>query len=71
MTPHRFDYQFASFEEYWQLMEASDILKQQFDALPAAERDTIRDEVARFARDFQSDHGLVIPHEYLLAVGVK
>lgn len=71
VTPCRFDYQFASFEEYWHLMEASDILKQQFDVLPAAERGAIRDEVARFARDFQTDHGLVIPHEYLLAVGTK
>jgi ubiquinone/menaquinone biosynthesis C-methylase UbiE len=71
ITRRRFDYQYASFEEYWAAMEASDILKQQFDALPASERNTIRDEIARFARDFQTDHGLVIPHEYLLAVGVK
>jgi ubiquinone/menaquinone biosynthesis C-methylase UbiE len=71
VTPRRFDYQFTSFEEYWNIMEASDILKQQFDALPAADRDTVRDEIARFARDFQTDHGLVIPHEYLLAVGMK
>jgi len=71
VRPRRFDYQYASFEEYWEAMEASDILKQQFDALPAAERGTIRDEIARFARDFQTDNGLVIPHEYLLAVGTK
>jgi ubiquinone/menaquinone biosynthesis C-methylase UbiE len=71
ITPRRFDYQYASFEEYWNAMEASDILKQQFDALPDAERDTVRDEIARFARDFQTDHGLVIPHEYVLAVGMK
>jgi ubiquinone/menaquinone biosynthesis C-methylase UbiE len=71
VTPRRFDYQFTSFEEYWDVMEASDILKQQFDALPAEERKTVRDEIARFARDFQTDHGLVIPHEYLLAVGMK
>jgi ubiquinone/menaquinone biosynthesis C-methylase UbiE len=71
VTPRRFDYQYASFEEYWDAIEASDILKQQFDALPAAVRGTVRDEIARFARDFQTDHGLVIPHEYLLAVGTK
>jgi ubiquinone/menaquinone biosynthesis C-methylase UbiE len=71
VTPRRFDYQYASFEEYWSAMEASDILKQQFDALPAGERDKVRDEIARFARDFNTDHGLVIPHEYLLAVGTK
>ena len=71
VTSHRLDYQYASFEEYWSAMEASDILKQQFDALPAGERNTVRDEIARFARDFHTDHGLVIPHEYLLAVGSK
>lgn len=71
VTPRRFDYQYASFEEYWSSMEASDILKQQFDALPADERNNVRDEIARFARDFQTDHGLVIPHEYLLASGTK
>lgn len=71
VTPRRFDYQFESFEHYWDTMEASDILKQQFNALPAGERDSVRDEIARFARDFQTDHGLVIPHEYLLAVGTK
>lgn len=71
ITPRRFDYQFTSFDEYWNLMEASDILKQQFDALPPAQRDSVRDEIARYARDFQTEHGLVIPHEYLVAVGNK
>lgn len=67
----RFDYQFASFDEYWQLIEASDIMKQQFDALPAEQRNEVRDEVAGFARDFQTGNGLAIPHEYLLASGQK
>lgn len=71
VTPHRFDYQYESFEAYWSAMEASEILRQQFNAMPVAEQDGIRDEIARFARDFQADHGLVIPHEYLLAVGRK
>jgi ubiquinone/menaquinone biosynthesis C-methylase UbiE len=67
----QFDYQFNNFEEYWEVIEASDIMKQQFDALPEGERDNVRDEVARFARDFHGDNGLVIPHEYLLASGNK
>jgi ubiquinone/menaquinone biosynthesis C-methylase UbiE len=71
IAQRRFDYQFESFEHYWQTMEASDILKQQFNALPAEERGAVRDEIARFARDFQTDHGLVIPHEYLLVAGSK
>lgn len=67
----QFDYQFNSFEEYWDTIEASDIMKQQFDALPEEERDQVRNEVARFARDFQGKNGLAIPHEYLLAYGIK
>src|SRR3569623_1343924 len=71
ITPRRFEYRISSFDDYWELMEASYILKQQFNALPAAQRDTVRDEIARFACEFQTDRGLVIPHEYLLAVGGK
>lgn len=71
VTPHRFDYQYESFEAYWSAMEASDILRQQFNAMPIAEQASVRDEIARFARDFQTDHGLVIPHEYLLVAGHK
>lgn len=71
IVAQRFDYRFESFEHYWGTMEASDILRQQFDAMPAAERNGVRDEIARFARDFQTEHGLVIPHEYLLASGSK
>jgi len=64
-------YQFASFDDYWDTVEASDILKMQYDALPADQRDSIRDEVARFARDFVQDGRLIIPHEYLLVSGDK
>lgn len=66
-----FDYRFDSFEAYWDTMEASDILKQQYDALPVGQRAEVRDEVGRFARDFVSDQGLVIPHQYLLVTATK
>jgi SAM-dependent methyltransferase len=71
ITPHRFDYQYESFEAYWDAMEDSEINRQQFDALPEHERDSVRDEFACIARDFHTDHGLVIPHEYLLAAGER
>jgi len=71
ISTHTFHYQFASFDDYWDIVEASDILKQQYDALPEEDRRTIRDEVALFARDFQGEHGLAIPHDYLIATGVK
>ncbi len=71
VEPRAFDYQFKSFDDYWDTVEASDILKQQYDALPAGERNNIRDEVGRFARDFIHNGQLRIPHEYLVAAGVK
>ncbi len=71
VQPKVFDYQFESFEDFWDTVEASDILKQQYDALPQSERGKIRDEVGRFARDFIHDGQLRIPHEYLVAAGVK
>lgn len=71
VEPRAFDYQFESFEDFWDTMEASDLLKQQYDALPQHERGKIRDEVGRFARDFIHDGQLRIPHEYLLSAGTK
>jgi ubiquinone/menaquinone biosynthesis C-methylase UbiE len=71
VTPRVFHYQFDSFNDYWDTVEASDILKQQYDALPIEQRAEIRDEVGRFAREFIRDGKLLIPHEYLLASGEK
>jgi len=71
VDPKTFHYQFESFNAYWDAVEASDILKMQYDALPENQRDDIRDEVGRFARDFIQDDNLIIPHEYLLVVGRK
>jgi len=65
------NYEFESFEQYWDLVEASDILKMQYDALPDEQRNEVRDEVGRFARDFIKDGVLKVPHEYLLVSGNK
>ncbi len=66
-----FHYDFDSFDAYWDAVEASDILKMQYDQLPDEQRHEIRDEVGRFARDFVQDGRLVIPHNYLLVYGNK
>jgi ubiquinone/menaquinone biosynthesis C-methylase UbiE len=66
-----FHYNFDSFEDYWDAVEASEILKMQYDQLPDEQRHQIRDEVGRFARDFVQDDRLVIPHDYLLVYGNK
>jgi len=71
ISAYTFHYQFASFDEYWDIVEASDILKQQYDALPVEQRKSIRDEVALFAREFHGENGLAIPHDYLIATGIK
>ena len=66
-----FHYELESFDAYWDAIESSDILKMQYDALPDDQRNTIRDEVGQFARDFIVDGMLRIPHEYLLVYGNK
>jgi len=66
-----FHYELDSFDAYWDAVESSDILKMQYDALPDDQRNSIRDEVGRFARDFIEDGILRIPHEYLLVSGNK
>ena len=71
ITPHTFHYRFESFDAYWDIVEASDILKQQYDALPKDQHAAIREEIAVLANIHMSENGLVIPHEFLLATGVK
>ena len=68
---HTLHYQFASFNEFWSLVEATDILKAQYDALPQDARASIRDEIAVYANAYQSDHGLKVPHDYLVAYGTR
>lgn len=64
-------YRFKSFDEYWDLVEASDILKMQYDALPENERESVRQEISQLASDYQVDGKFVLPHEYLIAYGTK
>ncbi len=66
------EYQFDSFNQYWELVEASDVLKMQFDALAEGQKSIIQNEMAAFAKDFESSEGqLSVPHQYLLVSGKK
>jgi len=65
------DYRFESFDEYWQLLEASDVMKQQLDALERERHIEVKNEMAAFAADFHGEDGLIIPHQYLVASGSK
>jgi len=66
-----FNYDFDSFDDYWNLIESSDILKRQFDVLPESEHGNVKNEIAAMAGDYISDAGLKVPHEYVLVHGVK
>jgi len=66
-----FHYEFDSFDDYWSIIEASDIMKVQFDALDKSQRSTIRDEVAIFAQQYSGNDGFYVPHDYLLVTGKK
>lgn len=68
---HTFQYHFPSFEAYWALVEDSDILKAQFDALPPPGHAAVREDIRRFAASCIQKGGLVVPHQYLLAAGYK
>ena len=66
------DYKFDSFQQYWDLVEASDILKMQLDALPEGLKPSVQNELAQFAREHEQPGGqLSVPHQYLLVIGKK
>ena len=71
IRPITFHYRFPSFDDYWNVVEQSDILKMQYDVLPEGQRSVIRNEIAALAQPFIGTNGLVVPHEFLLAEGVK
>lgn len=62
-------YRFESFEDYWDTVEASEILRRQYEALPEDQHGLIREEIREMAEEHLCEEGLVIPHEYLLAWG--
>ncbi len=66
-----FAYHFADFEAYWQNSVDSAIMKQQLDALQPGKLDEVKRAFAALAQPYQTDAGLVIPHEYRLVVAIK
>jgi len=68
---NRFEYHFADFDAYWQNCVDSAIMKQQLDAVDAGQLDEVRDAFATLAKPYQTNDGLVIPHEYRLAIAIK
>lgn len=65
------NYEFPSFDAFWNNIEASQILKVQMDQLAADQHAVIRDEMAWLARDFTGAESFSAPHHYLLAWGKK
>ncbi|MCF6323340.1 MAG: class I SAM-dependent methyltransferase [Gammaproteobacteria bacterium] len=68
---NRFEYQFSDFDAYWQNCVDSAIMKQQLDVLKAEQFDEVRSAFAELAAPYQTTDGLVIPHEYRLAIAIK
>ncbi len=68
---NRFEYHFPDFDAYWKNCVDSAIMKQQLDALKTGQLDEVRAAFAELAEPYQTNKGLVIPHEYLLAVAIK
>ncbi len=66
-----FEYHFIDFDAYWQNALDSAIMKQQLDALKPGQIDEVKDAFAKLAKPYQTNNGLVIPHEYRLAVAIK
>jgi ubiquinone/menaquinone biosynthesis C-methylase UbiE len=64
-------FRFPSFDDFWNLLEASAVLKTQFEALPKEEWPLIPTDIASWAEVHRAASGLEIPHGYLLATGVK
>lgn len=68
---NRFEYRFPDFDGYWQNCVDSAIMKQQLDALKEGQLEEVRSAFAELAAPYQTSDGLVIPHEYRLAVAIK
>ncbi len=68
---NRFEYHFPDFDAYWQNCVDSAIMQQQLDALQPEQFDEVKSAFAALAQPYQTDDGLVIPHEYRLAVAIK
>jgi len=66
-----FNYQFDSIDDYWDALESSDILKQQFEAMENSSKSEVRNELAEFAKEYVTAEGLRVPHDYLLVHGKK
>ncbi len=66
-----FYYKFNSFDEYWDVVEASNIMKPQLDALNEKQQLVVRNEVAALARQYFQHNVFHVPHEYLLVTAGK
>ena len=66
-----FNYSFPDVHAYWQAIEESEFLKQQFCLVSHSQQKEIRDKILKYAEHYLTHQGLIIPHEYLLVQGSK
>ncbi len=69
---HTLNYHFDTFDDYWDTLEASQMMEQQLEALPPTKnKQWVREKLISLAKPYITSEGLLIPHEYLLARGYK
>ncbi|MDH4230251.1 MAG: methyltransferase domain-containing protein [Nitrospirota bacterium] len=71
VTRHKLNYVFPDFDTYWDLAEASGVLKRQMDTLQHDQRTRMRDEVARMMDTYHNNGELVLPHVYVVVSGTR
>lgn len=71
LEKRRFDYQFATFADYWQTLIDSEIMQRQLDALTAAQQQEVYEAMRNDCERYLEDEGLRIPHGFWLAVANK
>ncbi|HFE37313.1 MAG TPA: methyltransferase domain-containing protein [Gammaproteobacteria bacterium] len=66
-----FNYEFESFEDYWRIVQASNLLKVQFEALSELQCQSVKEEIAEFAEAYRANGRYIVPHDCLLVTGGK
>jgi ubiquinone/menaquinone biosynthesis C-methylase UbiE len=71
IAEHSFDYDFPSFDAFWDTVEMSGVLANAYAAVSDKERPLVRESVRELARQCEQDGRFVAPNTYVLACGVK
>lgn len=71
ITEHELEFVFPDFSAYWECVIHSGIMQPQFEQLPPAQHDGIRQQIESMAQPFIKQGRLQIPHAYLCIRATK